>query len=794
MSQDANPSSPGTRPPAAPPRADGVLDAHVEAAHEHAIFCSLPVLAMGVAAANLIAVRVAFQFLQGDELLTLVSIATALFAFGLGSLFPAGLFGTARAREAGYLFFFWLAAMAAPAGIVGAHVLAPSFLGHTRCLTPVQAFLLAGLAAAPMNLTAGCAMAFAFSREVQPAGTNRNKYAFLLIGLTFGCGLLTWLIADHFPPVPTDLCISILLLTTAAVLGYRFGSASLVLSPLIWISFLVVITVSCSPICKMLNAYAEEQMYGSDFPDIVTGPTGVVTVSREGKEALIALNRCPMVYRGHVRRPGEIIETVHIPLLLHPEPRRVLLLGGSGPDIFEEILRQPVELVECLMPDETVQSQFIQSIDLGLMITQALKEGKLVIQGGESDVRTALKNPNTAYDVVLVDLPPPSNAAFNRFYTGEFLSDLKALLKPGGLVAVRCSRPSRAAAVQRTVAFASFLRTFGHTFPGYILAGRETTVCIGSVSPEPLPTDPAIVERKRAERELAINLGGETRPDLPLLRKGLPPNDPEFAGVPMDRELRPITGLCSAVGWLTTMPRGVRTKAMVLLKVDMETLVMILVGVAFVVAIVAILVRRRGSLGAMFGLCVGQFIAGAFLAVLLFGDQCLFGTLFRDVGALATAFFLGGTAAAIIALGRRSQWVAGNFIVGGLLLLLGTVAALTPGILELAVNTSSASMRLLHLYITLPLLSAFAGSAAGGLVPAAVAVLGAGRSQEQAACVSPTRRAERVALAVGAMAGAAGLKVGAVLLLPVIGLSGACYFCALFASAGVIVLVFARGE
>jgi hypothetical protein len=279
-----------------------------------------------------------------------------------------------------------------------------------------------------------------------------------------------------------------------------------------------------------------------------------------------------------------------------------------------------------------------------------------------------------------------------------------------------------------------------------------------------------------------------------LLRKGLPANDPRLAGAPVDRELRPATSFSSAVGWLTAMPLHVRTRAIFLLNVDMEMLIMILVGLGFAVTIVAIFIRRRAVLGASFGLCSGQFIAGVLMGVLLLGDQCAFGTLFRDVGILGTAFFIGGSSAAIIALARRGQTAYGSFVMAGLLLLLGIVAALTPSVLGIVAAASEPSLRLLHLFITLPLLSAVVGGSAGGLIPAAVSVMVAGRTRDQEATATPSCRADRAILAVGALSGALGLLFGAVLLLPVVTITGSCYFCALFASVGVIVLILARGE
>ena len=796
MSQDLRSSSAGAAPAPPFPTANTAAGATIEAGHEQAVLCSLPLLAAGLAVAELVALREAFLLLQGDELLILICIATAVLAFGLGALFPAGIFGTGRGREAGFLFFLWLAGLAAPAGVVFVRMLSHALVRENAVLNPVHAFAAAGIAAAPMGLLAGCAMAFALSRETPPSGTCRNQYAVFALGLAAGCGVFTHLIADRFPPLPVALCVCILLLTTAAVLGYRFGSAALVLSPPIWISLLVAITVSCSPLCQMLDFHSQRWVFGRDDVEVSSSPAGVVAISSQGRQATVALNGVAMVRRAQARRPAEAVETAAIPLLLHPEPQRVLLVGGSNPDVIEEILQQHVMTpVECVMPDEAVQAAILADTDLGSELKQAEAKGDLVIRREEGDVRTAIRNLRATYpyDVILVDLPGPSNVFLNRFYTRQCLSDLKALLRPKGILAVHVRPLERAGYAQQKLAFSSFLRTFSRVFPGYILAGNETRLCIGGASPEPLPTDAELLERRRVERGVDVVLPPKGSAD-DLLRKGLPTEDPQFVGTPINGDLRPVTSLCRVVGWLAAMPRRVRGKAMILFNVDVETLAIALVVIAFAVSVVAILVRRRRVLGALFGLCSGQFIAGALLGALLLSDQCIFGTLFRDMGLLGTAFFIGTTAAAVIALARRGQSSYGGFVMPGLLLLLGIVAAVMPSVLGGVASASDTSVRLLHLFVTLPLLAAITGCSAGGLVPAAASVLATGRAVNPEATAAPACRADRLALAVSALSGALGLALGAILLLPVVTITGSCYFCALFASVGVIVLLLARGE
>ncbi len=753
---------------------------------------SLPVLGAGIAAANLLAFREAFVILRGDEVLSLVSLAAALLFFGVGIALPMGFLGLARAREAAYLFFYWLTAIAIPAGMVCERWLMPSVLGPAAFQTPAHAGFLAAVLSGAMNVAGGAALALALSRETPPTGMARNKYALFLLGLAVGCGTSAYFIGDWFSPLLVNLCVSILLLTTAAVLSWRLASAAIVMSPPIWICLLVLITVCCSPLCQMLNYFTERWLFGPSVVEAHTSPTGVVTVTKQRKEVLISLNRVPMVHQGALRSCDEAVETANIPLLMHPEPQRVLVFGGSHPRLIQEALRQPVEAVEHLFADEAILPRFLTNIGYG--ITEPAEIKRLVTHAGDLDIRGLFKNWNVSYDVIIMDLPPASNAFLSRFYAVQFLSDLKALLKPEGLVAVRVSRVENAKPAQQVVGFTAFLRAFSAVFPNYVLAGAETTLCVGGLSQGPLALRTGRMAQSVKERGLSVHLPVKTEDGQALLREGPAKGDIRLAGTPTNRELKPITALCGLVGWLTAMPQGLRKWAVVLLRLDLETLAMALTALGFLGAVVAIFLRQRQVLGAFFGLCTGGFVAGVLLAVLLLADQCLYGTLYRDAGFVGSGFLIGGTSAAIIGLARRGGLSGtpayGGLIEGGLLLVLGVVALMAPVILAALVAVAEPSARMLHLLITLPLVAALVGCAAGGLVPAASVVSAA---EEAGAVAVVQARFHRAAVAVCVLSCALGLLVGATVLIPVLAIPETCYFCALFASVGIIVLIMARG-
>ncbi len=129
---------------------------------------------------------------------------------------------------------------------------------------------------------------------------------------------------------------------------------------------------------------------------------------------------------------------VHFPMLAHPDPQRVLLVGNGFNGALGEILRHGPARVDYVELDP-------QLIDLAKKYAapvrrEALNDPRVNIVFADGRFflrRQAADGPAAAYDVVIVNLPNPGTALINRFYTREFFRDVRRHLAPGGILAVR---------------------------------------------------------------------------------------------------------------------------------------------------------------------------------------------------------------------------------------------------------------------------------------------------------------------------------------------------------------------
>ncbi|MFB0527138.1 MAG: fused MFS/spermidine synthase [bacterium] len=120
----------------------------------------------------------------------------------------------------------------------------------------------------------------------------------------------------------------------------------------------------------------------------------------------------------------------HFALLEHPQPRKVLLIGGGVSGVLKEILKHPVEKVDYLELDPlmvTMAKEYLYSSE-----EYALDDSRVEVKN--IDGRLFVKQASDKYDIVIVDLPQPFTAQINRFYTFEFFTATEKILKEKGIL------------------------------------------------------------------------------------------------------------------------------------------------------------------------------------------------------------------------------------------------------------------------------------------------------------------------------------------------------------------------
>ena len=197
---------------------------------------------------------------------------------------------------------------------------------------------------------------------------------------------------------------------------------------------------------------------------------------------------------------------VHPAMLTHPEPKRVLIVGGGEGATLREVLKHP-----------TVEKAVMVDID-GELVEVAKRHMPEWHQGAFDDPRAVLviddaraylERTEERYDVVIIDLTDPvgeDNPA-RLLYTVEFYRLVKAHLNPGGVMGMQAgmillTHHRVHPVVHRTVREAfRYVRSYKNHIPGFFL---NFGFLLASDAFDPAAFSEGVIEARIRERNLAL--------------------------------------------------------------------------------------------------------------------------------------------------------------------------------------------------------------------------------------------------------------------------------------------------
>ena len=182
---------------------------------------------------------------------------------------------------------------------------------------------------------------------------------------------------------------------------------------------------------------------------------------------------------------------VHVPMMAHPDPRRVLIIGGGDGGALRRVLEYPVEkatMVEIDGEVVRVSREFLPAI-AGDAFDHP--RGELIIGDGVRYLRETTEH----FDVILVDSTDPVGPAVDLF-NDAFYQDARRALGDHGLIVTQSGSPlvmldELQAAVERMRRVFPIVKTYLCSIPLY--PGVLWSFTAASTSLDPAAVDPAVI-------------------------------------------------------------------------------------------------------------------------------------------------------------------------------------------------------------------------------------------------------------------------------------------------------------
>ena len=369
-------------------------------------------------------------------------------------------------------------------------------------------------------------------------------------------------------------------------------------------------------------------------------------------------------------------ESVHLPLLLHPRPRRVLLVGGGLGGGLVQILKHQPEQLDYVEIDPGMIALARRFADAETRA--ALADGRVHAIAG--DGRRLLRERPGYYDVILIHLPIPQSALLARFFSEECFRDARRALASGGVLSLVTPGSDAYLDGGARQRHGQIMATLKMAFSGVGVSPGAQTILWASNGD--IAAQPGVLGNRLKERGLHLR---QVTPAW-LFDRLLPLNIEEYrraiatVSSVENRDFHPAVYLFGLLENLQRVSPGLARAALTFALAAWAPWLVALVVLAGA-GLVVLLRRHRRAPG--FAAAVAGATGMGLQLVLLLAYQALQGHLYHALGGFL-ALFMAGLAAGAWA-GRRAQHLTNRpRLLALVCAVMAATAALVPVVLTLA--------------------------------------------------------------------------------------------------------------
>jgi len=452
----------------------------------------------------------------------------------------------------------------------------------------------------------------------------------ILGGVLFSFGLV--LVLDHFGALCVPAALNLVL---AAVLAWRWQARKF--------AFVALALLAGLAFTRHMDALTTQLQQGA-VPVLfrANSPYGRLVVTESAHQFNFIENGVPLF---STHNTEQVEETVHYAMAQRPGARRVLLIGGGASGTAREVLKyDTVEQVTYVELDPLIVTAARQ------FAPESLADQRIRIVN--TDGRLFMRQTDERFDVVIVDVPEPLTMQLNRFYTAEFYTELKRILRNDGVVSFALGRYENYVSPELARLLGSAQRTLRQSFRRTLLLPGGRVFVLASNGELTADVAARIAARGVKVRLMTRNyLDAMLTPDrLTALKQA-----PDKKAVP-NEDFSPALYYYHLRYWLSRDPPGTG----------------LLIGVLLTATLACPFLLRGGAIVVF----AGGFAASALEVMLLLGFQILCGSVYHQVGIVVTVFMAGLAAGAWLA--NRPKKLSRRASLSVLAAAIGLFAALLP--------------------------------------------------------------------------------------------------------------------
>ncbi len=245
----------------------------------------------------------------------------------------------------------------------------------------------------------------------------------------------------------------------------------------------------------LIAAFLPRTRVPADFlapaPELVAyaeGQAATLAAVRRGDDLALQIDR---LWQGRLRKNHQIM-AAHVPMLLHPDPRRVAVIGVGVGQTASRFLLHDVERLDCVDIEPAIFPFIGAHFAAGW-----LQDPR--VHAVADDGRTFIAHGRETYDIISIEVGQTFRPGVESFYTREFYAQARERLREGGLLAQFVPLPFLdEPSLRRIVA------TFVAAMPRSLLWYNTAELLL--IGGDALRIDPARLQQALSDPDLAADL------------------------------------------------------------------------------------------------------------------------------------------------------------------------------------------------------------------------------------------------------------------------------------------------
>lgn len=618
------------------------------------------IVLIGAAAtmAQVILVRELLVVFYGNELCLGVILGAWLFGVALGAGLGAKVIKRYQNKQTVFLFLILALCLALPGQVAVIRLL--RFMIHVpqgQYISILSLFWSSPLIIMPFSFVVGFIFPFSalvFRRfTVGPATDIGVVYILESIGSLIGGVIFTFVLAPRVPPFHAIVLLNSVVLTNLLLLSIFSknppkANQRKTLLCLSGTMLAVALWLIASRDIRGVEDFFVHKRWESLNPQIElvasvdTKYQNIVLGRQAGQYSVYASGQ----YAFSFPNPYEYAPLADLVLLEHPAPKRVLLVGGGMGGLLSEMLKHPLEEIHYVELDPKlldIAKEYLPEEE-----KKALEDARVKVFHLDGRYFVKQTHGRYGYDIVFINMPDPSTASLNRFYTLEFFEEAKALLEPRGVLVTSVS--SAVAYIGEMVGnyTGSLYYTLRKTFPYVEVTPGQTNYYFASSEPNTVTTDISVLASRYKDRGIKTDYFSEKH-----LFTYLQPEQVRFIknqllsrkNIPLNTDSRPVTYFYNLLLWERFAGGRLQPflQSMSRLKLWYFFVALgVFLFVRFLIIRLSFLpLSRQKRFNCLLAIATTGFAGIALEIILIFSFQNVYGYVYERIGLIVALFMMG---------------------------------------------------------------------------------------------------------------------------------------------------------